>query len=270
MLFRHFSMKSPALKAGTTTLRVGRSSSRLIPRAGAELSEDSFAYLDFCLKSRNPSIPPWRRCHRALRNCCALTAAHHRSPSFAQECPRRSIGNQRSGSERAEVPFVVPVDSNSIARSHYRRQGLRPCPCSVPHVVGVRSSSSVRVFFCFRWLDRPQTRQCFADTSTVRQAPTCLTCASLQFPPCAAEFGYTVLLSMLCTIDSSRPLDVEQNGLLPQSGLFETVDESREARLPAREVFIGTELDQATACATRISRRAAGFDLERIRHRRTI
>src|SRR5699024_12132999 len=49
-----------------------------------------------------------------------------------------------------------------------------------------------------------------------------------------------------------------------------SVDESREARLPAREVFIGTELDQASACTTRISRRAAGFDLERIRHRRTI
>src|SRR5699024_1896818 len=167
-------------------------------------------------------------------------------------------------------PFVVPVNSNFFARSHHRRCCQQPCTFAIPNIVGVRSSGSVRVFLCFRRFHRPQTRQSFAHTSPLGKSPTCLTCTALEFAPHATESGYVILLGILCAVNCSRPLNVEKNRSFPQSGFFELIDESLEPNLPSKKGFVGAEFDQAGAWTTGVTRRATGFDLQRVRHRRSI
>src|SRR5699024_11045410 len=94
----------------------------------------------------------------------------------------------------------------------------------------------------------------FADTSALRQIPACLTDTTLQFPPFATEFSYTVLMRMLYAFDGSRPLNVEQNRPVPEFRGAQPLDQLLEACLPALEVLVGAELDQASTCTTCVTR----------------
>src|SRR5699024_4360206 len=123
----------------------------------------------------------------------------------------------------------------------------RLCPFAVPNIVGVRSSGSVRVFLCFRGFDRPQTQQSFTHTSPLGKSPTCLTCTALEFAPHATKSGYVIRLWMRCAFISYRPLNVEKDRSLPQSGFVVLLDESLEPNIHRKNVFVGAELDQPSA-----------------------
>src|SRR5699024_8124509 len=104
MLIKQRSMKSPALNAGTITLSVGLPVPSCLGDTTVDVLVEVSSDSRFRRNSLNPSTPPCRRCHSALRHCCPLTWPHHRSSSPADGCFRRSTHSRHADSGTVEVP----------------------------------------------------------------------------------------------------------------------------------------------------------------------
>src|SRR5699024_9921141 len=130
--------------------------------------------------------------------------------------------------------------------------GLPP----IADIFGVGQVCSICEFLGLSGIDRNQSPRHFVKSLPLGQLSFRVPKPSLKAPPLPPDSGDTVILRVLRAVDSAGPFDVEQNGLLPESRIFETVDEGRKALSPIREMFVSAELDESGSTPPCVSRRA--------------
>src|SRR5699024_6453095 len=172
--------------------------------------------------------------------------------------------------ERLRPPFVSRIASHVLAgfRDCRWRQRLGLLPISKIFGIGHMCSSGELFSFC--GIDRNQSSRHFAKPLSLGQYSFRVPQPSLKASPLPPDSSDSVILRVLCAVEGTGPFDVEQNCLLPQARVFEAGDEVLKALSPLREVFVGPELYETRTCTTGVAGCAAGFDFERIRHRRTV